>query len=134
MPRLVHTETENHVATLTLDQPDTRNAISDMEMVDALVDALRRLDTDRSVRAIILTGSGPVFSAGGNLKTIGKPGQLGGGAPVETSRGYKDGIQRIPLAFAALEVPVIAAVNGPAIGAGCDLACMCDRWRRLNLT
>lgn len=126
MPRLVVIETENHVATLTLNQPETRNAISDVEMVDALVDGLRRLDADRFVRAVILTGTGPAFSAGGNLKMIGKPGHLGGGSPVETSRGYKDGIQRIPLAFAALEVPVIAAVNGPAIGAGCDLACMCD--------
>ena len=46
--------------------------------------------------------------------------------PARTRGNYKRGIQRLPLAFAALEVPVIAAVNGPAIGAGCDLTCMCD--------
>ena len=46
--------------------------------------------------------------------------------PAQTRRNYKLGIQRIPLAFDALEVPIIAAVNGSAIGAGCDLACMCD--------
>ena len=45
---------------------------------------------------------------------------------MRTRRNYKSGIQRLPLRFAALEVPVIAAGNGPAIGAGCDLACMCD--------
>jgi enoyl-CoA hydratase/carnithine racemase len=53
-------------------------------------------------------------------------GALNTGNPVSTRKGYKDGIQRLPLAFAKLEVPVIAAVNGAAIGAGCDLTCMCD--------
>src|SRR3546814_15200222 len=46
--------------------------------------------------------------------------------PANTRRNYRNGIQRLPLLFEAIEVPVIAAVNGPAIGAGCDLACMCD--------
>ena len=95
-------------------------------MVEALVAALERLNTDTSIRAAILTGAGKAFSAGGNLQKMGQPGQIGGGAPADTPRGYINGIQRIPLAFQRLEVPIIAAVNGPAIGAGCDLACMCD--------
>lgn len=126
MTDLVLKDSEGPITTLTLNQPETRNAISDIEMVGALVDALAVVNADVSVRAVILTGRGKSFSAGGNLKKIGEPGQLGGDAPVETRRGYSNGIQRIPLAFQALEVPVIAAVNGPAIGAGCDLACMCD--------
>jgi len=126
MNDLVIIDSDGPVALVTLNQPETRNAISDLEMVDALCVALSRLDADREVRAIVLTGAGTAFCAGGNLKKMGMEGEIGGGAPVETARGYRDGIQRIPRLFQELEVPVIAAVNGPAIGAGCDLACMCD--------
>lgn len=126
MDPLVLSERDGAVVTLTLNQPETRNAISDGAMVDAIIEGLQRANADVSVHAVILTGNGPSFSAGGNLKTLGEPGELGGGTPAETLRGYRAGIQRIPLAFQSLEVPVIAAVNGPAIGAGCDLACMCD--------
>lgn len=114
------------VATLTLNNPELQNPISDLEMVEALTAALDRLNADRSIRCAILTGAGKGFSSGGNLRRMGLPGELGGGAPADTPAGYRDGIQRIPLAFERLEVPIIAAVNGAAIGAGCDLACMCD--------
>lgn len=126
MTDLILLEQEGPISWLTIDQPETRNAISDLDMVDAMVSALARLNDDPSVRVIVLTGAGKAFSAGGNLKKLGLPGELGGGRPTQTRRGYLTGIQRIPLAFQTLEVPVIAAVNGPAIGAGCDLACMCD--------
>jgi enoyl-CoA hydratase/carnithine racemase len=114
------------IVTVTLNRPADRNPISDQEVVDALESTLMRLDADNNTRVIILTGAGSSFSSGGNLKTMGKPGGLGGGAPVDTRVQYKRGIQRLPLVLEKLEVPVIAAVNGPAIGAGCDLACMCD--------
>jgi len=114
------------VATVTLNRPEVRNAISDTDMIEEIVQAFTALDKNSSVRAAILTGAGSAFSSGGNLKRMGDPGELGGGEPAETRLGYAQGIQRIPLMFSALELPVIAAVNGPAIGAGCDLACMCD--------
>ncbi len=114
------------IVTITLDRPALRNPISEPEVVDALVDALARLQADRSARVGILTGSGSAFSSGGNVKTMGRAGGLNDSLPMLTRRNYREGIQRIPLAFAALEVPMIAAVNGPAVGAGCDLACMCD--------
>lgn len=119
-------EQEGNVVLITLNQPELRNAISDAEVIDALVDAIERIDADLSVHAAILTGAGSAFSSGGNVKKMGEGGGLADRLPAQTRRHYKSGIQRIPLAFDKLEVPIIAAVNGPAIGAGCDLACMCD--------
>lgn len=126
MTNLVLFEVTDAVATLTLNRPELRNPISDLDMVESLVAALERLNSDFSIRVAILTGAGSSFSSGGNLQKMGQPGELAGGAPLETRRGYSRGIQRIPLAFQSLEVPIIAAVNGAAVGAGCDLACMCD--------
>jgi len=114
------------VVTLTLNAPEVRNAISGADMIDALEAACARMNSDMSVRAAILTGAGSAFSSGGNVKKMHGGGGLASSLAAQTRRNYKLGIQRIPLAFDRLEVPVIAAVNGPAIGAGCDLACMCD--------
>lgn len=115
------------IATITLNRADLRNPISDLDLIEALLGTLTQIEDDPNVRCAILTGAGTAFSAGGNLKAM-RPdsGGLNASLPARTRRNYKSGIQRLPLAFAALEVPVIAAVNGPAIGAGLDLACMCD--------
>ncbi|MBK6801265.1 MAG: crotonase/enoyl-CoA hydratase family protein [Novosphingobium sp.] len=115
------------IALLTINRPELRNPISDSEVVEGVLEALDRIEGDPSVRVAILTGAGKAFSSGGNINAM-KPGGggLNDGLPARTRGNYKRGIQRLPLAFAALEVPVIAAVNGPAIGAGLDLACMCD--------
>ena len=127
MPDLVLTERDGGILTVTLNQPEKRNPISALDMVDALCGAMEAADADMSVRVVILTGAGTAFSSGGDVKGM----KAGGGGtraanPADTRRNYKWGIQRLPLMFQALEVPVIAAINGPAIGAGCDLACMCD--------
>lgn len=117
---------EHGVVTLVLNDPGTRNAISGLPMVEALLAALSAAEADPEARVIVLTGEGPAFSSGGNLKAMG-PGQgLVDQLPARTRQNYRAGIQRLPLAFEALELPVIAAVNGPAVGAGCDLALMCD--------
>lgn len=114
------------IATITLDRPEQRNAITDADVVDALVAACDRLQSDPAIRAAILTGAGPVFSSGGNLKAMAPPDGRAAQSPQANREWYLRGIQRIPRAFDRIEVPVIAAVNGPAIGAGCDLACMAD--------
>lgn len=119
-------ERDGGIATVTLNRPELRNPISDLDMIDSLISQLEALDADESVRVIILTGAGKGFSSGGNLKKMVAGGGLVDALPARTRRNYKQGIQRIPLLFERLEVPVIAAVNGAAIGAGCDLACMCD--------
>lgn len=117
---------EAGVVTLTLNDPATRNAISDLPMVDALIAALEAAEANPDARVILLTGTDSAFSAGGNIKAM-SPGQgLVDEIPARTRRNYRAGIQRLPLAFEALELPVVAAVNGPAVGAGCDLATMCD--------
>lgn len=118
---------DDGIATITLNRPELRNPISDLDLIESLLDTLAQMEADPSVRVAILTGAGSAFSAGGNLKAM-RPdsGGLNASLPARTRGNYKRGIQRLPLAFAALEVPVIAAVNGPAIGAGLDLACMCD--------
>lgn len=124
----VLTDIQDGIATLTLNNPELHNPISDRAMVDALVTALSHADADPAVRVVILTGAGKSFSSGGNLKTMlpDSEGSLAHAQPALTPGNYRNGIQRIPLLFEQLQKPVIAAVNGAAMGAGCDLACMCD--------
>lgn len=127
MSELVIYAAVDGIVTLTLNLPEQRNPISDAEMIEAILAALARLERDGDARVAILTGAGTAFSSGGNVKKMAGPGGgLRDDLPARTRQNYRYGIQRIPLAFEALEVPVIAAVNGPAVGAGCDLACMCD--------
>ncbi len=126
MSELIQYQRDDGIVTLTLNSPETRNPISDDDMIEALLAALERLETDPDAQVAILTGAGSAFSSGGNVKKMGAAGGLNDARPAKTRLNYKQGIQRIPLAFEKLEVPVIAAVNGPAVGAGCDLACMCD--------
>jgi enoyl-CoA hydratase/carnithine racemase len=126
MTGFVLTERDGPLLILTLNASERRNPITDAPMIAALLGALDAADKDVGVRAVILTGSGSAFSSGGDVKKMVAGGGLRDALPARTRTNYKQGIQRLPLAFEALEVPVIAAVNGPAIGAGCDLACMCD--------
>jgi enoyl-CoA hydratase/carnithine racemase len=119
-------ERRDGVCILTLNRPETRNPISDADMIAALEDAVADVNQDRSVRALILTGTGSAFSSGGNVKHMQDREGMFGGTPAQLRDGYRNGIQRIPRALYHCEVPTIAAVNGPAIGAGCDLTLMCD--------
>lgn len=122
----VRYEQKRGVVTLTLDKPEERNALSTPAQWAAVVAACERVRADLSVKAVVLTGAGSAFCAGGNVKDMRDKKGIAGGSAREIADGYRAGIQRIPLALYNLEVPTIAAVNGPAIGAGCDLACMCD--------
>jgi enoyl-CoA hydratase/carnithine racemase len=114
------------IVTLTLNLPETRNALSGDALFAAFETHCAAINADPTIRAVILTGAGPGFSAGGNINEMRDGGGIFGGTPAEIEDKYRKGIQRIPLALSRLEAPIIAAVNGAAIGAGCDLACMCD--------
>lgn len=115
-----------HVLVLAMNRPETHNAVSDPDAIEALLAACAEINSDHEVRAVVLTGTGRAFSSGGNVKTLRDQVGSGLGVPALSRYAYRDGIQQLPLALYNLEVPVIAAVNGHAIGAGNDLACMCD--------
>lgn len=116
---------EGNIVILTMSQPETRNALTGNSATDEFVQACADIAKDSSIRAVVLTGEGPVFSSGGNVKDM-KRYQTQQLSPEVIREEYRQGIQRIPKALYNLDVPVICAVNGPAIGAGLDLTTMCD--------
>jgi 2-(1,2-epoxy-1,2-dihydrophenyl)acetyl-CoA isomerase len=109
-----------------MDEPATRNALSRPEQCVEFIDAIGVINADKSIRVMILTGAGPAFCAGGNIKDMQSRQGLMAGSLTEICERYRQTLQRLALALHALEVPVIAAVNGPAMGAGLDMVCMCD--------
>jgi enoyl-CoA hydratase/carnithine racemase len=118
-------EREGAVVTLTIDDPQTRNALSPA-LTQALVQALGEVNADLSVGCVILTGAGDVFCAGGNLKDMYARANHFAGNAAEIRRSYQRGVQTIARALFDLEAPIIAAVNGAAMGAGLDFALMCN--------
>ncbi len=123
---LLKIETADHVTKLTLDRPDTMNPLGATGDGDAFAAACDVINADMAVRCVILTGAGRAFSAGGDIKAMKeRTGTFGGTAP-EISDGYRNNIHKVLRALYGLRVPLIAAVNGPAIGLGCDLACLAD--------
>ena len=123
---LLQTDTSDHVTTLTLNRPDSMNPLGAAGDGDAFAAACDAINADMDVRCVILTGAGRAFRAGGDIKAMKeKTGNFGGTAP-EIADGYRNNIHKILRALYALRVPLIAAVNGPAIGLGCDLACLGD--------
>ena len=126
MTAFLRQERQGSVLVLTMDRPDEHNALTGAEQFEAFEAVCQRVNHDQTIKAVVLTGAGRSFCAGGNIKDMARGEGLFEGAPYPLADNYRRGIQRIPLALAGLEVPSIAAVNGAAIGAGFDLACMCD--------
>lgn len=131
MGSLTHYGVEAGVATLTLNDPDRRNALGD-EMIEEVVGRLEDFRGDDAAAVLIVTGAGKAFCSGGDLKMMERwAGRDKSDAPppfdpIAQRDRYRFGIQQIPLTFRKIEKPVIAAINGPAVGAGNDLALMAD--------
>ena len=125
MANFLKSTRDGAILTLTMSQPDTRNALTGNTAVQEFVDACAAITLDTSIRVVILTGEGPVFSSGGNVKDMKRFFEQDI-SPELIREEYRNGIQRLPKALYNLDVPVICAVNGAAIGAGMDLTCMCD--------
>jgi enoyl-CoA hydratase/carnithine racemase len=114
------------VATLTFQRDDVRNALTGTALADDVYETCQWINRNAEVATLIITGAGKAFSAGGNIKDMQARRGMFGGNGIQVQDNYRHGIQAMCKALYSVEVPVIAAVNGAAIGAGLDLACMCD--------
>jgi len=117
---------KGRVAVLTFERDDVRNALTGTHLVEEIISCVAWCNTNSAISVLILTGAGSAFSSGGNVKEMQERSGTFAGSPAAIQESYRRGIQQLPLALLGAEIPVIAAVNGAAIGAGCDLACMCD--------
>lgn len=117
---------DGRVALLCFERDDIRNALTGSALIDDICDTVTWANQNPAISCLILTGEGRAFSAGGNVKEMRDKHGMFGGNPAEISARYRNGIQRISRAMHNAEVVTIAAVNGAAVGAGFDLACMCD--------
>ena len=123
---LLKIERDGPGSTVTIDRAESMNPLGSPGDGDEFAGACRELNRDTSVRCVILTGAGRAFSAGGDVKAMrDRTGTFGGTAPA-ISDGFRENIHVMLRALYGLRVPLIAAVNGPAIGLGCDVACLAD--------
>jgi enoyl-CoA hydratase/carnithine racemase len=122
----LHYATDGTIATLTLDRPASRNALGNPGDGDWFAAAAARINADAALRCVVIAAQGPAFSAGGDLKAMRDRTGTFAGTPADLVEQYRQGIHRLMRAVWSIEVPVIAAVNGPAIGLGNDVACLAD--------
>ncbi len=116
---------ENHIYELALNNSDQKNAIT-YKMIDDLESHLKVLSNNSDCRVVILTGIGSAFCAGGDVKAMKDQTGMFQGDSHQLRDLYQQGIQRIPKCIESFQKPILALVNGPAVGAGCDLSMMCD--------
>jgi len=113
MSTVITLEKDGPVAVMTLNRPEILNPLGQAGDGEAVRAVCQEIEADPALRCAVLTGAGRAFSAGGDVKAMRERSGAFAGSPNDVREGY-------------LEVPLIAAVNGPAIGLGCDVACMAD--------
>ncbi len=123
MPALL-LEKDGHIATLTINRPEARNVLGEIGDGDLFTQAAAAINSDPEIRCALMTGAGSAFSAGGNLKAMQEKSGLFGVDDVAAA--YKRDIHAVVRSLWNLEVPLIAAINGAAIGLGNDVACTAD--------
>lgn len=126
MADLIRQERHGPVVVWTLDREDRLNALPDLQDGDAFAQACEAVNADPTVRCVVMTGAGRAFSAGGDLKAMKARSDLFEGPGVAIRDRYRRVVHRIVRSLYGLEVPLIAAVNGPAMGLGCDIAGLAD--------
>lgn len=127
MTDFAQVERRGKVAILTFSRPESLNAIASLEDCRSIVDAFAGLEADRSISAVVVTGAGRAFSAGGDIKAMKERRGIGRlETPDDTRANYRRGVHKVARAIHDCELPLIAAVNGHAIGLGLDLAALCD--------
>ena len=122
MSRNFNFEVREHIATLTLNRPAKLNAFTN-EMLEALVASIDECEQRSDVRVVILSGTGRGVSAGGDVSAMGEEVD---NRPHTTKERIYGGVQAFPKRLARFDKPIIAAVNGLAVGGGMDLAMACD--------
>ena len=115
----------NGVGILKINNLAKKNAL-DNQTIQELVENLNNFEQDDSVKVILLSGNDHVFCAGGDIKAMRQREEMFSGDGIQLQKNYEWGIQEIPRQIERMSTPIIAVVNGGAIGAGVDLACMCD--------
>jgi enoyl-CoA hydratase/carnithine racemase len=118
---------KDHIATILLNRPEKLNTFTE-EMLKTWQESLRQAQLDDDVRVVVVTGSGRAFCAGGDMskRSADAASAEPAKSPIERKEHLRKGPQGVALAVQALEKPIIAAVNGAAVGAGMDMALMCD--------
>src|SRR5690606_3451316 len=130
---LIVQQRQGAVMVWTLDRPDRLNALPDLEDGEAFAAACDAVNADSSIRCVVMTGAGRAFSAGGDLRAMQERRDLFEGSGAAIRERYRRIVHRIVRALYGLDVPLITAVNGPAMGLGCDIAGLGDiriAWER----
>ncbi|HET8739571.1 MAG TPA: enoyl-CoA hydratase-related protein [Acidimicrobiia bacterium] len=122
----IETRSDGGVTVITLSDPDSRNAITGEEMIEDLLDALDEAEGDPDNVVVVFEAEGPAFSSGGNVKDMAAKRGLFSGSPAEMTEKYRTSIQQLTRFLATTDLVTIAAVDGPAVGAGFDLVLGCD--------